>query len=65
VSLRPEKEQSELPLLIEVPGAGLPFTVGGGPVISPAEARDDTAKAAAPRATRQRLERWIMTDPLF
>jgi hypothetical protein len=36
VSFSPEKEQSELPLLMLVPGGEGTFPVGGGPRISPA-----------------------------
>ena len=63
VSLNPEKEQMDTPLLIR-PGPPWLLSVGGGPVISPAYADDQMAKAALPRTSAQMVERLGITDPL-
>jgi hypothetical protein len=65
VSFSPENEQIDTPLLILVPGAEGWLVGGGGPLISPADASVDAARAATPKASAQMLERLIMTDPIL
>ena len=65
VSFNPEKEQIETPLLMRVPGGDGWLLDGGGPVISPANAMDEPASAAAPSNSAAIGERLIMTVPLL
>ena len=65
VSLRPENEQIEAPLLNRVPGGDGWFDVGGGPLISPAAATVDASMAAVPMIEARIVERFVITDPLI